>query len=128
MNNDRSSPLFKSLVASHGLPRHLYFIIITLVSSYIVAKINLKLDPAINNLKSVVVENLGDSIEKTSTEAPFAPLTKTKVSVKKIDKPFTKIEALFTLKQRHKNIYKNTSTIFTCRRHLVTIIDASYTK
>ena len=35
--------LFKSLVVSHGFSRHLYFIIITLVISFIVIKINLKL-------------------------------------------------------------------------------------
>ena len=37
----------KSLVVSHGLPRHLYFIIFSFVNLLIVAKINLKLESCI---------------------------------------------------------------------------------
>ena len=43
---DRGSPLFKSCVVSHGLPHHLYFIVITFVFissfNFIVTKINVK--------------------------------------------------------------------------------------
>ena len=36
------SPLFKSLVVSHGLPHHLYFIIITLVMMNLSRELNEK--------------------------------------------------------------------------------------